>query len=177
MASKDSRDAVVEQIIQRQDEIEVNNMAYTPLLVFSEGTTTNGKVLLPFKRGAFQGMRTITPTCFKTSSGSVEPSRGVTDLFSLFVMMFSSLACSVATLTIYPDVTPTPKMLELHADKGESPWQIYAWVVRDIISKHSDMPKVEDICDIREKRTYEALMRGKADRVEIKGQIWEYVND
>ena len=83
----------------------------------------------------------------------------------------------MATLTIYPEVTPTAKMLELHADKGDKAWEIYAWCIRDIISKGNNLAKVEDNLDLRDKRTYEGLMRGKADRVEIDGRIWEYEND
>ena len=39
------------------------------------------------------------------------------------------------TLTICPEFTPTMKMLELHADKGEEDWEIYAECVRDLMLK------------------------------------------
>lgn len=32
-----------------------------PLVIFPEGTTSAGRTILPFKRGAFQCMRPVTP--------------------------------------------------------------------------------------------------------------------
>ena len=34
-----------------------------------------------------------------------------------------------------PEFTPNTIMLERHADKGNEPWEIYAWCVRDAMSK------------------------------------------
>ena len=37
----------------RQIEIEDGGRRFNPICIFAEGTTTNGKYLLNFKRGAF----------------------------------------------------------------------------------------------------------------------------
>jgi hypothetical protein len=42
-----------------------------------------------------------------------------------------------AKIIIMPEFTPNTVMLEKHDDKGEEPWEIYAWCVRDVISKYS----------------------------------------
>lgn len=60
----EERNTVVEKIIQRQKDIEVEMENFPPLSIFAESTTTNGTRMLPFKRGAFQGMRTVTPSYF-----------------------------------------------------------------------------------------------------------------
>ncbi len=80
-------------------------------------------------------MRTITPSNFSITSGQVSPTYETIDLFPLVILVLSSLYFRWGKVTIYPDFTPTPKMLELHADKGKEPWEIYAWCVRDVISK------------------------------------------
>ena len=54
--SDESRARVVEKIVQRQEEIaesRKNLVSSPPLLIFPEGTTTNGKVMLPFKKDFF----------------------------------------------------------------------------------------------------------------------------
>ena len=33
--------------------------------MFAEGTTSNGRALLPFRRGAFDAMRTVIPVVIK----------------------------------------------------------------------------------------------------------------
>ena len=52
----------METIIERQRMIEDRCIDYPPFAVFAEATTTNATVLFPFKRGAFQGMRTVIPS-------------------------------------------------------------------------------------------------------------------
>ena len=65
--TKEERDRVVQQIIERQEAIEVRKEAWQPFCLFPEGTTTNGSCLLPFKRGGFAGMRTVQPVFCKLS--------------------------------------------------------------------------------------------------------------
>lgn len=58
-ADEAGRQRIVEQIKERQHMIEVDGINYNPMMIFAEGTTSNGKHLLKFKRGAFCGMRTV----------------------------------------------------------------------------------------------------------------------
>ena len=47
------RNKIVEDIMNRQYEIEDSGQNFNPLCIFPEATTTGGKHLLRFKRGAF----------------------------------------------------------------------------------------------------------------------------
>ena len=89
----------------------------------------------------------------------------------------SSLYFRWAKITIMPDFTPNPWMLERHADRGNEPWQIYAWCVRDAISKHSGIKTLDEKLSLKDKLAFEALMAGYSDKVEVNGQIWQYEND
>ena len=60
--SVEAKNQLVQRIVDRQEDIEVGCKNYPPLSIFAEGTTTNGTRIIPFKRGAFQGMRTVTPS-------------------------------------------------------------------------------------------------------------------
>ena len=51
--SKEGLDQAVEAFITRQKLIETSPLDYGPILIFAEGTTTNNRNLLPFKRGGF----------------------------------------------------------------------------------------------------------------------------
>ena len=55
----------------------------------------------------------------------------------------------IANLQELPPFVPNQYLFETHKDKGESEWEIYAWAVRDIMSKASGKPKIE--CDARDK--------------------------
>ena len=119
-------------------------------------------------------MRTVTPSFFNATYGQVRATFDSVNLAYIFVLLLSSLNITFSNITHLPDFTPTPYMLEKHADKGEEPWEIYAWCVRDSIAHHSGKPKLDEKLDLKDKRAFEALMNCSADRVEINGQIWEY---
>ena len=66
-----------------------------------------------------------------------------------------------------PPFMPNDKMLEIHKDKGDQDWEIYAWCVRDAIAKASGLPKSDG--SLREKREFESLYNGKKAAIEIDG--------
>ena len=76
-----------------------------------------------------------------------------------------------------PDFTPNPWMLENFADKGSEPWEIYAWCVREAMSRASGIKTLDEKLSLKEKLAFESLMNGHSDKVEINGQIWQYEND
>lgn len=41
------------------------NLFYPPLLIFPEGTVSNGRYLLSFKRGAFEPLQPVKICCMK----------------------------------------------------------------------------------------------------------------
>eukprot|EP00354_Favella_ehrenbergii_P003090 CAMPEP_0170455978 /NCGR_PEP_ID=MMETSP0123-20130129/3765_1 /TAXON_ID=182087 /ORGANISM="Favella ehrenbergii, Strain Fehren 1" /LENGTH=71 /DNA_ID=CAMNT_0010719301 /DNA_START=929 /DNA_END=1144 /DNA_ORIENTATION=+ len=70
-----------------------------------------------------------------------------------------------------PEFTPTPFMLEKFADKdrGGGPWSIYAWCLREAISKQSGIPVLDEKLSLQDKMAFMGLMNGWSDRVEING--------
>ena len=89
--SQSARDRLVQSFTDRQTAIEVQNEDFAPLSVFAEGTTTNGSHLLPFKRGAFAGMRTTTPCFYSISSGMITPTYDIISLPELLILLVCSL--------------------------------------------------------------------------------------
>eukprot|EP00920_Eleutheroschizon_duboscqi_P042037 GHVT01100731.1.p2 GENE.GHVT01100731.1~~GHVT01100731.1.p2 ORF type:complete len:183 (+),score=8.45 GHVT01100731.1:1547-2095(+) len=73
---EDRRNAV-RAIAERQNLlISTDEEAISPLVIFPEGTTTNGQQILPFKLGAFKNLTPVTPVLlvykFKTFSPACE---------------------------------------------------------------------------------------------------------
>jgi len=157
----------------------VRNEGYPPLSIFAEATTTNGTRIIPFKRGAFQGMRTITPCFFEMSETMISPAYDIIMLIQQQILLLSALSLRKATLNIMPEFTPTPFMLEKFADKdrGGGPWSIYAWCLREAISKQSGIPVLDEKLSLQDKMAFMGLMNGWSDRVEINGQLFEYKGD
>ena len=54
---KDKR-SILDKIIKRQ-ELAESNTDIEPLIIFPEGGTTNGTVIITFKKGAFVGLKSI----------------------------------------------------------------------------------------------------------------------
>ena len=173
----ESRNALVQSFEDRMKAIEVDCQNYAPICIFAEATTTNGTQMISFKRGAFQAMRTIQPCFFSITSGQISPCYDTLDFLPLAVMLLTSLYFRWAKITIMPEFTPTPFMLEKHADKGKQPWEIYAWCVRDAMSKHSGYTKCDYKLSLKDKFAYCDLMSAKIDKATINGIEYEYIND
>ena len=66
-------------------------------------------------------------------------------------------------------------MLEKHANKGQGePWKVYAWCVRDVICKNSDLLPLDERLSLKDRFGFEKLMNGEIDQAEINGQTFRY---
>ncbi len=76
---------MVNDIKDRQTLIE-ESVDCPPFLVFAEGGTSNGTCILPFKRGAFQSIKAISPVYIKYSYGTMSPCYDVVPYVALSLM-------------------------------------------------------------------------------------------
>lgn len=116
-------------------------------------------------------MRTVIPSYIEVRSGQVKPFYDTCEMIPLFVLLFSSFNTMSVTLHIMPEFTPNTEMLELHADKGAEPWEIYAWCVRDAMSKKSGLPKQNNVV-YKDKIAYVDFMNGYTDHMEVQGRMF-----
>ena len=65
------------------------------------------------------------------------------------LLSFSAPHFAQATVIDMPTFIPNDYLFETHKDKGESKWEIYAWAVRDVMSRTSGKPTIES--DARDK--------------------------
>ena len=58
--SRNAGEDAVQQIIAKQEAVE-NDTRNPPIMIMPEGTQSNGKYMLPFKRGAFESLKAVQP--------------------------------------------------------------------------------------------------------------------
>lgn len=173
-ADEAGRQRIVEQIKQRQTEIEVDGVNFNPIMIFAEGTTTNGQYLLKFKRGAFIGMRTVQPVFAKITERMFMPMYDVLPFFPMLVLWYSSFCVYHLQFTIMPEFSPTVWMLENHKGKSETgqDWEIFAECAREAMARYSGLLPVNP--SLKDKVAYEAFMNMEKPSVTIDGQTFTY---
>ena len=127
-----SRKKTLDDIIQKQKDF-MEGKPVMPFMIFPEGTTTAGRHLLKFKRGAFVSLLPVKPNfilpnlnndfhlgCGSTKVG-INYGRSLTELF--VQTQFYEL----------PIMTPNDYMYENFKSYGKEKWEIYKEVAREII--------------------------------------------
>jgi hypothetical protein len=85
------------------------------------------------------------------------------------VLLFSSIGFYWGSLNFMPEFKPNPYLFKEHSDKGTQKWEIFAWAVREAISKESDL--VLDERPIRDKMAYESFLEMRSDVIKtVQGQ-------
>lgn len=133
--AQEDRDKALELIKERQELVEETG-EYPPLLIYPEGTTSDGTFLYSFKKGAFLNEKKICPMILKYSSGSaVDPCWDIVGIKPMIVLQLSWY-CHSCHLYQLPDFEPNEYLFETHKDKGATRWEIYAWAMREIMMEH-----------------------------------------
>ena len=140
--SEEKRQEALRRIKERQELIE-STPGYNPLLVFSEGGTTNGTSILKFKKGGFAAEKRVRPIIQKyDTDGSVSIAYDIIEMLPLAILQLSwcGYRCKIYEL---PDFEPNEYLFEKHADKGQERWEIFAWAVREVMAKASGLELVD----------------------------------
>jgi hypothetical protein len=64
-----------------------------------------------------------------------------------------------------PDFVPNEYLFETHKDKGKERWEIYAWALRQAMSKASNLPTSDQ--QAREKLKLERFLNTDRDDIQI----------
>lgn len=107
--------------------------------------------MLQFKKGAFIGMKTVSPHVIKYTWNKVSPTWDSMSFLAQAPIMYSygTYKCVVKVL---PDFKPNQYLLDTHRDKGKEDWEIFAWAVRDVMAKVGEFEKNEQ--SLRDKVLY-----------------------
>ena len=112
-------------------------------MIFPEGCESNGKCLLPFKRGAFEGLKPVQPLILKQTPNTVNQSYDCITLWPLVFLVLSNWTNRFEK-SFFPAFIPNDYLFTTHADKGKEKWEVYAWAVRDLMAKEGKFEKHDD---------------------------------
>ena len=114
-------------------------------------------------------MRTVQPCYIEVEHTGMSSMSGIMDWKVQAVLWLSHPGYYKSTLSIMPPFTPNDHMLEVHGDKGDEDWQIFAWCVRDAIAKQGKFKK-EERCQPKLLTQYSDFMNGRQDKIMVDGQ-------
>ena len=159
--SQEDRARIFTELEQRQKDFYEGKIL-TPLCIFPEGTTTNGKYILKFKKGAFYALLPIKPQIILLDDNlnySVAIGVGSTGF-----NYFRSLCYSGCKMYLYelPVIRPTEFMWQNYSNLANEKWEIFAEVTRKIMCEISGLTPSNK--NYRDSKNYEnSLNKGIFD--------------
>lgn len=164
-----NKDAVLAGIKERVRQVQ-SGQHYPPMVIFPEGTTTNGSAVMTFKRGAFASLAPVRVMCLEYPRKDFNPAYDNMNLMVTFVLMLSHfyMRIRVHDMGVY-----YPDHLNL---KEESDWEIYASKVQQIVAKCLNVPV--NPMSLRERMEYYYYTEGlkekfKKERSKKKNELAE----
>lgn len=129
-ASRNEKDVGLENIEKTQNLIYTKPDEMVQLHVFAEGATSNGTIILPYKRGIFQSLLPLKPTCLRHYSPYMNPAHDIMPLLTHMLVLFAQPYNKIELIDL-PIFFPTDYLFENHKQLGESKWEIYANAIRE----------------------------------------------
>ena len=127
-----SRKEVLKKIIEKQKDF-IEGKPVMPFMIFPEGTTTSGRHLLKFKRGAFYSLLPIKPNIVHPNlNPHFHLGCGSTDVGINYARTLTELFVQTEYIEL-PIMTPNDYMKNNFASYGKEDWEIYAEVAREIM--------------------------------------------
>ena len=126
---EESRNKALETLLKRQNDF-YNKKNCIKTLIFPEGTTTNGKYIANFKRGAFLSLLPIKPLIVLPYDGFLCS----TNRFFFFCRTVATFKIIIKYAEL-PIIKPTEYMFEKYKHLGKERWEIYSKVVNKIYTE------------------------------------------
>jgi len=154
---KDSRHTTAENLVKRQ-EMFYNKETASPLMIFPEGTTTNGNYLLKFKHGAFLSLLPVKPIfCFNDQEEYGLADAPMTTLDHFFHSF--SFLWRVVYFYELPVIECTDCMIKNFKKDDEKECDTFARIAQNIYLEIFDLKYSE--VGFKELKKYEKLVRNR----------------
>ena len=163
--NESSRNEIFQKLYERQTKF-LNGEYFAPLVLFPEGTTTCGRDILRFKKGAFYHLLPIKPEIINIyQENKCHIAIGAQNiLFNTFKYL-----CFLTENLYYVDmpvIRPTEYMFQKYSHLGKEKWEVFAEVVRKIYCEIGGFKE----CNLgyRDSNAYsEAMIKGVFDYEKI----------
>ena len=138
--SRDARKDIIEKIEQRQNDI-MRQRSLMPIIIFPEGTTSNGRNIIQFKKGAFYSLSPVKIFILKVDNDVNEFPLAASGM-SIFLHLCLSLtfAWNKFEAIELPVVEPTDYMYENFKHFGKEKAAIFSEICRHIMSEIGELP-------------------------------------
>ena len=156
--NKEDRERIFLELEKRQKDFYEGRIL-TPLCLFPEGTTTNGKYILKFKRGAFYSLLPIKPQLILLDNNlDYSVAIGVGSAVMNYFRSLCYFGCKI-NLCELPVIKPTEYMFEKYSHLGEEKWEVFAEVTRKIMCEIGGLKPSDKT--FRDSKRYEnSLIKG-----------------
>ncbi|CAD8142322.1 unnamed protein product [Paramecium octaurelia] len=138
--SEESRHQCVADLSERVRQINQGQL-FPPVIIFPEGTTTNGECLIPFKRGAFDPLLPVKICCLKYSKRRFHPVMDVIGIGYMTLFSLNQFANEVEIIEFEGLFDPT--YLNLQQYPEEKRWEIYANACRQLMAQALGIKLIE----------------------------------
>ena len=114
-------------------------------------------------------MNMVQPVVLKFKWNSISPTWEGLPFWAHAILMYCYGFYHV-DINVLPPFKPNQNLLEVHQDKGNENWEIFAWAVRDVMSKFGNMKLSTQLNS--EKIMYKDFMVGKTDTLNYAGKVF-----
>ena len=156
--NQSSRAEIFDKLYERQN-LYMEGKFFSPLCLFPEGTTTSGRNILKFKKGAFFHLLPIKPEMIYIDQNS---EYHITCGAQNLLWNTLTFLCYFGTKMYYtflPVIKPTEYMFKNYAHFGKEKWEIYANVVKNMYAEIGKF-KMSDLGHRDKDFYYEVLESG-----------------
>ena len=127
-----SKEHTLDEIIRRQKEY-MEGKPIMPFMIFPEGTTSSGRHLLPFKRGAFYSLLPVKPNIILPNlNDEFHLGCGASNVGINYGRTLTNLYVKTEFIEL-PIMTPNDYMYNNFSSYGKEKWEIYKEVAREIM--------------------------------------------
>ena len=139
-SSTGAKKDVLELIEERQKDY-MEGKPVMPFMIFPEGTTSSGRHILKFKKGAFNSLLPVKATFIHPNlNKKYHLGCGSTDVGMNFLRSLAELYFKLEYIEL-PIMTPNEYMYKNFSHFGKEKWEIYAEVAREIMCELGDFKK------------------------------------
>ena len=141
--SSDKAKENILDILEKRERDYYEGKPVMPFMIFPEGTTSSGRHILPFKKGAFGGLLPVKATFIHPNLyENYHIGVGSSDVACNYLRSLANLYNRVEYVEL-PVLTPNDYMYENFEHFGKEKWEIYAEVCRSIMCELGDFQKSE----------------------------------
>jgi lysophosphatidylcholine acyltransferase/lyso-PAF acetyltransferase len=168
--SSDKAKENILDILEKREREYYEGKPVMPFMIFPEGTTSSGRHILPFKKGAFGSLLPVKATFIHPNLyENYHIGVGSSDVACNYLRSLANLYNKVEYVEL-PVLTPNDYMYENFEHFGKEKWEIFAEVTREIMVELGGFKKsnrgIKDnfrYCSYVEKKT---LLDSKTYKIE-----------